>query len=212
MTCSARSSLSAALCLALAVGPTGARAAEAPRPAAAASQDEAKAIFAEAQKAYQLGRFEEAIAKYERVFEITSHPSLLFNLAQCHRQLSNYERAAFFYERYLATAKAPIPNEQLARELLTEMTQKRDEKAAADKAAAEAKAKAEAEAQAERARQEAEAKRLMEKPPEVKPVTQQAWFWVVVGGAAVVVAGTVTAVAVATARGPTPTTLGTIQF
>jgi tetratricopeptide (TPR) repeat protein len=184
------------------------------------AQDEAKPIFAEAQQAYQLGKFEDAIAKYEKVYQLTNHPSLLFNLAQCHRQLGNYERAAFFYDRYLSSAKPPIPNEQLARDLLAEMQQKRDEKVAADKAAAEAKAKAEADAAAaaaaaaERARQEEEGRRLAQKVPEVKPITSQPWFWVVVvGGAAVVVGGTVTAIAVASAKQPLPqTSLGTIQF
>lgn len=210
MTCSARSSnpalavlLAALLAHPAAFGQNGGK---------AASAEDARVIFNEANQAYQLGRFQDAIGKYERVYELTNHPSLLFNLAQCHRQLQNYERAAFFYDRYLSTAKPPVPNEKLARDLLAEMSQKRDEqllaevKAAADKAAAE-KAAAE-----ERARQEAEGRRLAQRPPEVKPVTQQWWFWAAIGGA-VVVAGTVTAVAAASARPALPqTSLGTIQF
>lgn len=199
MTCSTRSRPAALFLIALLVH-SAALAQDGGRPAA---NEDPKAIFADAQKAYQLGRFEEAITKYERVFELTDHPSLLFNLAQCHRQLSHYERAAFFYERYLATAKPPIPNEDLARELLAEMSQKRD---------AEVAKKAEEKAAQERARQEEEGRRLAQKAPEAKPVTQQWWFWVAIGGA-VVAAGTITAVAAATARpAPPATSLGTIQF
>jgi tetratricopeptide (TPR) repeat protein len=210
MTCSALSRRAAALLLALALA-VGAHGAEPTK----AAQDEAKPIFAEAQQAYQLGKFEDAIARYEKVYQLTNHPSLLFNLAQCHRQLGNFERAAFFYERYLASARAPIPNEQLARDLLAEMEQKRDQKAAEDKLAAEARAKVEAEAAAaERARQEEEGRRLAQKVPEAKPVTSQPWFWVaVVGGAAVVVGGTVAIAAAAGSRPAGPdTSLGTIQF
>jgi tetratricopeptide (TPR) repeat protein len=207
MTCSARSSRAAALFLVALLVHGAAFGQDGGRAAAAQPEEDPKAVFAEAQKSYQLGRFQEAIPRYERVFELTNHPSLLFNLAQCHRQLSNFERAAFFYDRYLATAKPPIPNEQLARELLAEMTKKRDatrklaEQQAADKAAAD-----------ERARQEADGRRLSQTGPEAKPVVQQWWFWVAIGGAAVA-AGTITAVAVATSRPPPPTTsLGTIQF
>lgn len=206
MTCSARSRPAAALFLIALLVRSTAFAQDGARPAAA---EDPKAVFAEAQKAYQLGRFEEAIPKYERVFELTSHPSLLFNLAQCHRQLGNFERAAFFYDRYLATAKPPIPNEQLARELLLEMSQKRDAQAAKQ---AEEKALAEKKAAEERARQEAEGRRLAQQGPEAKPITQQWWFWVALGGA-VVAAGTITAVAAASSRPPLPaTSLGTIQF
>ena len=208
MTCSTRSrtpsSLLAALLAALLThasafgqAPTRAAAAAEAAPAASAnSAEEAKLVFAEAQKAYALGRFQDAIVKYERVYELTNHPSLLFNLAQCHRQLNNYERAAFFYDRYLSTAKPPIPNEQTARDLLAEMSAKRDE------------------ARRVEAEKAAQAQLAQPAPPTVesKPVTSKWWFWVAIG-AGVVAAGTITAVAVATSQPQPPaTSLGTINF
>jgi hypothetical protein len=51
---------------------------------------------------YTLGKFEEAIKHFENAFVEHPAPAFLFNIAQCHRQLDNCERAAFFYKRYLS--------------------------------------------------------------------------------------------------------------
>lgn len=175
--------------------PAPAAAATAPAPDVPQAADP-KAIFADAQKDYQLGRFTEAIPKYERVFELTSHPSLLFNIAQCHRQLGNWERAGFFYDRYLSTAAAPIPNEETARGLLAEVTKKRDEETARKLALDQEQEQARLRAQAETAR----------------PITSRWWFWTIIGG--VVVAGTATAIGVAASQPPArpQTSLGEIRF
>ena len=47
-------------------------------------------------------------------------PALLFNIGQCHRQLGHFERAAFFYGRYLDLAPK-APNAALTQELLQEV-------------------------------------------------------------------------------------------
>lgn len=62
---------------------------------------EAKALFRKAEKQYRLGRFEAALKSYQAAYELLEHPAFLFNLAQCHRQLGNFERAVFFYEAYI---------------------------------------------------------------------------------------------------------------
>jgi hypothetical protein len=50
---------------------------------------------------YNLGHFADAIAQFEKAYELDPAPILLFNIAQAHRQNGNNERAAFFYRRYL---------------------------------------------------------------------------------------------------------------
>ncbi|MDZ4696012.1 MAG: tetratricopeptide repeat protein [Deltaproteobacteria bacterium] len=52
-------------------------------------------------KEYNLGRFDEAIAAFEKAYEQDPAPILLFNIAQSHRQLGRHERALFFYRRFL---------------------------------------------------------------------------------------------------------------
>jgi tetratricopeptide (TPR) repeat protein len=72
---------------------------------AAGKREDAKRSFKEAEAAFGLGRFEEALAGFTRAYELAPHPSVLFNIAQCHRNLRNYERAIFFLERYLGEAE-----------------------------------------------------------------------------------------------------------
>lgn len=61
----------------------------------------AKAHFDTARAHYELGRFAEALAEFEKAYEAKPLPKLLFNIGQCHFQEKRYARAVFFYERYL---------------------------------------------------------------------------------------------------------------
>jgi hypothetical protein len=54
--------------------------------------------------AYDLGQFDKALHLYSDAYELAARPNLLFDIAQCHRQLGNAERALFFYQRFLAHA------------------------------------------------------------------------------------------------------------
>jgi hypothetical protein len=155
------------------------------------SEQRARSEFERAQRAYDLGRFEEAIVHYSRAYEAMPLPPFLFNIAQCHRLLSEYAQAAFFYRRYLDLAGSP-PNAPLARELLSEMEQRQKEH--------------------ERLERETGARvraALATPPPRsesFEPLYKRWWFWAAVGGT---VAG-ITAVTVASAQ-PPRTTLGTLD-
>jgi tetratricopeptide (TPR) repeat protein len=52
---------------------------------------------------FRVGKIEEALKQYEAAYEIAPEPRTLFNMAQCHRALRNYERAIFLYNSYLNT-------------------------------------------------------------------------------------------------------------
>jgi tetratricopeptide (TPR) repeat protein len=65
---------------------------------------QAREKFRIAQKAFNLGNFEQALDYYSQAYSLKAHPGFLFNIAQCYRMLREYERAAFFYKRYLALA------------------------------------------------------------------------------------------------------------
>jgi tetratricopeptide (TPR) repeat protein len=64
----------------------------------------ARAHAETAQIAYDVGHFDKALRLFSQAYEIDPQPNLLFDIAQCHRQLGNAERAVFFYRRYLARA------------------------------------------------------------------------------------------------------------
>jgi tetratricopeptide (TPR) repeat protein len=188
----------------------------------------AKALFKEGETAYNLGQFDTALVKYSDAYKLKALPGFLFNIAQCHRQLQQYERAAFFYGRYLDTAGPKGPQVEVAKGLLEEMRQKQaatppvEEKKPppADdlKKPPEDKSLAD-----EKAREELKQAQLtpLEQPPAAlvplaptpvvvaeEPVYQKGWFWGVVVGAVVVVAGGATAVAIVASPKPKTPSLG----
>lgn len=61
----------------------------------------AKQLFEEAQVHYETGRFQEALEDYSKAYELVQLAGFLFNIGQCHRELKEYDRALYFYERYL---------------------------------------------------------------------------------------------------------------
>lgn len=202
---------------------------------ARSASPQAKAEFAAAKRAYELGQFEQALAGYTDAYQRKSHPAILFNIAQCHRQLGNYERAAFFYRRYLALSVTRPKNAGVVEELIAEVESRKaalEQKAAAE--VEEAKrlelARLDAEkAQAARREAEAEARREEEsrrqrelelaRTSELARINEtsktastnsafykQWWFWTGVGVVAVGAAAVTYGV-----NQPKPTTLGTID-
>jgi len=92
-------------------------------PAAARAQgnriEQAKLQVAAADIDYRLARFTEALAEYTRAYELYPVPALLFNIAQCHRNLKNYGKAIFFFEGYLRDAPKAT-NRALVEDLIRE--------------------------------------------------------------------------------------------
>src|SRR5437762_2108974 len=88
----------------------GGRAAAAPDPAAA-RRDEAKAAFGRGNTAYNLGKYPDAIAEFERAYALSRLPEILFNLGQCYRKEWEAEqrselgrRALHYYEAVVREA------------------------------------------------------------------------------------------------------------
>src|SRR4029077_13425175 len=82
-------------------------------------------LFQRAEKSFNLGRFSEALADYQSAYEAQPLPPFLFNIAQCYRNMQNYERARFFYRRYLAL-DPHTANRRLVEDLIAEMTRALD--------------------------------------------------------------------------------------
>jgi tetratricopeptide (TPR) repeat protein len=90
--------------------------AQAPRPADV-DVEAAKALTKKGLSLYELGKYGEALQSLELAYEKKQVPALLFNIAQCHRQLGHLEPAARLYRAYLRT-DPPEPGARQARELL----------------------------------------------------------------------------------------------
>jgi tetratricopeptide (TPR) repeat protein len=77
----------------------------APAAAAAASADGSdrpgRASFEMAETKFNLGRFEEAVVDYQAAYEAEPLPAFLFNIGQCYRNAGDYERAQFYFRRYV---------------------------------------------------------------------------------------------------------------
>ncbi|WP_225408681.1 tetratricopeptide repeat protein [Stigmatella hybrida] len=123
---------------------------------AAAPTEEAKtaarAKFAEGNAFYEQGNFRQALSSFDAAYNLVPLPAFLFNVAQCHRQLGSYERAATFYRRYLALSPKEPPNAPLVKDLITEM---------------DSRAQAQAEAQRRTEREKTAAKPKTDRPKAV---------------------------------------------
>jgi tetratricopeptide (TPR) repeat protein len=51
---------------------------------------------------YRLGRYEEAVASFRRAYEVKADARLLFDIAECYREMGAVDQALFYYDRYLA--------------------------------------------------------------------------------------------------------------
>ncbi len=69
------------------------------KPAGKAQQ--AKELFENGKKAYNVGDFAQAITHWKKGYELVGDGLFLFNMAQAHRQLKQYEQALFLYKAYL---------------------------------------------------------------------------------------------------------------
>ena len=175
-------------------------AAAAAQPAPPQPQDpkvESRRLYDEATEHYRLGRFTQALVGYEAAYALYKAPPFLFNIAQCHFQLQNWDRAVFFFEGYLrdqpnATNRALV--EDLIREARERQTAAREiEHRRLDLA----KQKLEIERkQSDALARELELHALSLKPEPQPPVYKKWWFWTIVGGVAV--AGVATTVAITT--------------
>jgi len=79
-----------------------------------------RARFEMAETKFNLGRFEEAAADYQAAYEAEPLPAFLFNIGQCYRNVGNYERAQFYFRRYVELDPRS-PNRGDAEHLIAEM-------------------------------------------------------------------------------------------
>jgi hypothetical protein len=59
-------------------------------------------MFEMGRRAYEEGRYAEALDAFQRVFVLTGHPAMLINIANAHARLGEPRRAAASLEQYLA--------------------------------------------------------------------------------------------------------------
>ncbi len=94
---------------------------------AAPPRENAKAMFQDGERNFQLGKFEAAIEAYERAFNLDPQPAFIFNIALAHRRqyeidgkLEHLLRARELYRNYLKL-DPDSPNRPGVEKLITEL-------------------------------------------------------------------------------------------
>jgi hypothetical protein len=82
-----------------------------PRPP---EQKEADRHFKNGVALFKELKYGEALAEFERAYEIAPHPLVLYNIAGCHRVLSHYGDAVAYYRRFLADGNDKVPAARLS--------------------------------------------------------------------------------------------------
>jgi hypothetical protein len=85
-----------ALAVAPLLGPSAVRAEE------VKSLETAKKLFDKGETEYRLGNFHEALDHFKGALKEMSRPSIVYNIAQCHRQMNEPAKSLFFYRLYLS--------------------------------------------------------------------------------------------------------------
>lgn len=62
----------------------------------------AKEFFERGETHYRLGNFQDALSSYQAALKQAQRSSIIFNIAQCHRQLGRLNKSLFYYRLYLA--------------------------------------------------------------------------------------------------------------
>lgn len=82
----------------------------------------AKKFYKQGTTQFKLGNFDKAIELFQKAFELSEHPSLLFNLGQAYRQKGDCKRAIFAYKGYLSESGSKARNRKLVESHIEELT------------------------------------------------------------------------------------------
>jgi tetratricopeptide (TPR) repeat protein len=97
--------------------------------AEAQSKDRAREAYRRGTHAYDFGEYDKALEAFKEAYDQFEDPAILFNIAQCHRQLGHAEEALRVYQSYLRNAKSP-PNSDEVRSIIKRLEQVRAEEIA----------------------------------------------------------------------------------
>ncbi len=77
----------------------------------------AKGYYDQAEKAYDKSEFSRALKLYEKAFDLSQKYEMYFNIAQCHRYLKNFDKAIFFYKRFLAKFPTSVYKDEVVKQI-----------------------------------------------------------------------------------------------
>jgi hypothetical protein len=160
-------------------------------------RSKAKALYNAGIAHYNLAEFKDALDSFKEAYRVHHDPVLLFNIAQCHRQLGEFAAAATFYRSYRrespdAANRADV--DRLIRDMDRAVQEERARQPPPTTQPLDKMAPGATQPLPSAARPtvtEAGAPNLVATAPPPRPLVKRPWFWATVAGAAVVVAGAV---------------------
>lgn len=90
---------------------------------AEADRAAAKSAYGRAVKQYALGEYEAALEGFTAAYNELPEPALIFNLAQCQRQLGNKQKAVTLYKSYLRETHGTAPNADEVKRITSNLEQ-----------------------------------------------------------------------------------------
>jgi tetratricopeptide (TPR) repeat protein len=195
---------------------------------------EAKAHFEKATAAYALAQYAEAATEYELAFKLRPDPALLYNAAQAHRRARNHRRALELYNSYLriygarASVRDEVKRHIAELESAIEAESKASTSPPTDPLAVKIQHSDEA-SKPEKSSQSSDAApapttstgsvtvsqppptAIVATHPSPRPLVKRGWFWGVMAGAAIVVAGAVAVGILFGSPGAPSATLGKVS-
>jgi tetratricopeptide (TPR) repeat protein len=183
-------------------------------PPANPNREKARALYSSATTHYNLSEYADALKDFKEAYRLISDPVLLFNIAQCHRQLREFEDAARFYRAYRRENPDASNREEVDR-LIAQMDVAVAEKRTQQPPTGTLPAHAEpSPAPIVAPPPSTTAATLTAAPPEKpRPIYKKGWFWgVVVGAAAIVATGVALGVVYGTPKGDSTPQLADVRY
>lgn len=81
----------------------------------------AKAFYQRAIIHYRSGDLQSAAVEFKESYEAFPKPETLYNLAQTHRLLKNYDQAVFYYKQYLSSAQVNDRDRKMVQERIADL-------------------------------------------------------------------------------------------
>lgn len=174
--------------------------------AVADDRDIAREAFREGTRQFDLGEFQNALAAFKKAYLHHEDPAILYNIAQCQRQLGEKAEALRSYRVFLSKEPNTPERPQIEKIIAELQAGIEHDKAAvsqppigivspkpngAEPADASPKDAAVPHPSSEQPAAPAGAL-VATAPPHEKPLTKKPWFWATLAGGAVVVAGAIT--------------------
>ena len=139
----------------------------------AGTDELARREFELGKRAYEAHSWDEATARFERAYELSNRPALLYNIGQSADRARNDVKALASFEKYLELVD-DSPNHKVVRARVASMRQAQKER------------KSEVElARLKRETREAELAAALQKEKSDGKVTKKWWFWTLIGAVVV---------------------------